>query len=771
MTERQPGGRVDHSPAPGTRRVRRLTSLVRSEEPRERTVRTVRRLLRLASAWGPDVLLEVTYGAVVRSGNGALFEVFGRAPASWADDLGWALDGVGSLRPATGPTTAPPEHLLELVPVRSTQRRPDWAMPVEVEERDLVQHEMARRARVRSLSPWPLALHADLADLLQLNVAQRSTRLLVRYRLSGTTQLEVDMLRQELESSYEPTHLALHDYLGSPVRLRAFVGTAGIVPARVRALVAEWGSNLTTAPVPTPDSAAAWSGDALTLAGHAIPHGAALASLRVPAAGSAPFPGMSTVAAPVAVRTLDTTRRRPARPVHLGVARSPDLRRTRVAVDLQDLMQHCFIQGASGSGKSTLLAAIAVGVLDAGGSVTLLDPEGSTVTGVLHQVRAEHASSLRVIRHGTEDLDAPLNLLACPEAARERMVGMFAEMIQRAQDPNSEGMVGPRWKRWFTLLCLAAAKLLGSDATLVSVSSIATDMARVRALATAVQPLDADLAHRLLSEYGRLEGKEATDLISWAISKLAEIISSERARWIFGSGPDGVDVAAALGSGRSLLVDLGAHRLGEPTARAIGATYLLKHWEALGSRSTTAPHVVLVDEAHLFSYGALPKLLVEARKFGVGIVVATQHPGQLTGELVDTLESNTGSFVSLRAGMRGAVRASVRLDGWPAGELVRLCDLTAAATLSRGGVVTPPFTLELDHHARVRRWTRADKVGPHIAELVLAESRATAAEYSDLRPHSDDALMTRVREADPRHRPVDELDSWLVRQRDSSGRS
>jgi hypothetical protein len=749
----------------------RLSTLLRAGQPRDRAVRSVRRLLQLVAEWGPDTALEITYGALARAGNGARFEIIGDVPSSWAADLAWALDGVGALRPDTRDTPSPPRHLLELVADRAAHPRPPWSVPAETDARDIAQSELARQARLRSASPWPQAMHADLAELLRLNVDERATRLLVRYRLSGTIQLEVDILREQLESSYEPTRVSLHDYLGRPVRLRAFVGTAEPVPARVRALIAEWGSGLTTVAVSDAEVEAAWSCNPVSLIGHAVPYGAALTSVRVPAAGSEPFPGMSTVAPPLAVRALDGALPLPRRPVHLGIARLPGRDRTRVAIDLEDLMQHCDVQGASGSGKSTLLATLTVGILDAGGSVTLLDPEGSTVTSVLHQVRAEHAPALRVIRHGTEDLDAPLNLLAGPVAARERMVGMFAEMIQRAQDPHSEGIVGPRWKRWFTLLCLAAAELLGSDATLVSVSSLGTEMMRVRALATAVQPLDPDLAHRLLSEYGRLEGKEATDLISWAISKLTEIISGERARWIFGAGADGVDVDAALRSRQSLLVDLGTHRLGEPTSRAIGATYLLKHWAALGSRPSREPHVVLVDEAHLFSYGALPKLIVEARKFGVGIVVATQHPGQLTGELSNALESNTGSFVSLRAGLHGASRASVRLDGWPASELVRLPDLTAAATLNRGGVVTPPFTLELDHHARVRRWTRAGQVGPHIAEEILTKSRERAAQYVSLRPLGDDELMARVKAGDPRPRPDSELDSWIARQRSSSGRS
>ena len=765
MAELPPEAALDRAPTPVAVAGLRLVSMRRGDETRERASRAARRLLQLVAEWGPDVALEITYGSTGRSGNAASFTLVGAQPPSWRDDLRWALEDIGTLGADRRPSATPPRHVLELVAQRSTG--PRAAAPSTSTDGDLVQAELMRQARLRAAEPWPLAMHADLASLLRLNVGDWRTGLVLRYRLAGTSRLERDMLREELDQTFDPSRLGLHDYLGRPVRLRAYLGAPRPVPARARALVAEWGSGLDLVEVPADMIESTWSGDPVSLAGHAVPHGTALAVVRVPVASQVPFPGMKSVAAPVTTRPLDPVPARPTRPVHLGVARTSAQRRVAVALGLDDLLQHCFVQGASGSGKSTLLATVAVGVLDAGGSVTVLDPEGSTVTSVLHQVRAEHAPHLRVVRHGTADLDVPLNLLAAGRADRERMVGMFAEMVQRAQDPQSEGIVGPRWKRWFTLLCLAAGEVLGPDASLVTVAAIATDMSRVRELAAAVRPTNPDLAHRLLAEYGRLEGKEATELISWAISKLNEVISSEEARWIFGAGPDGVDVAEVMSLGHSLLVDLGSHRLGEPTGRAIGATYLLKHWAALGSRRRgDSPHVVLVDEAHLFSYGALPKLLAEARKFGVGVVVATQHVGQLAGELADALESNTGSFLSLRAGIRSATRASVRLEGWPTGELVRLPDLTAAATLSRGGVATAPFTLELDHHTRVRRWTRDSLVGADVAAGVVAASTAAAARYRTLRPLGDDELTARINGAGPVATDAEsELDAWIARQR------
>jgi hypothetical protein len=243
------------------------------------------------------------------------------------------------------------------------------------------------------------------------------------------------------------------------------------------------------------------------------------------------------------------------------------------------------------------------------------------------------------------------------------------------------------------------------------------------------------------------------------------LLSSDRARWIFGAGPDDVDVRAVMDEGQSLLVDLGAHRLGEPVGRIVGVTYLLKFWSALSlRRHRDRPHYLVIDEAHLFSYGPLPKLLAEARKYGVGIVVATQHVGQLTGELGDALESNSGSFICLRAGLQSAARASARLEGWPVGDLVRLPDLVAATTLLRDGVATTPFSMVVDHHDRVRRLERTGQVGTDVAEQVVAASRRRAAAYAELRSPSDERILAALRRPAP-----DPLEEMFARGRVGSG--
>ncbi len=751
----------------------RVARLIRGERPLERAATAVRRLVGVAGAMDVECGLVLTLGAARGATNQLTIHTEGKVAADWQDDVAWSLEGIARLEAWTAAASPVPAYLAEMRTVRDLEPLPA-ALEEEADPRDVAATEFRHQQMLREITPHPQALVFDLADLLVGNVGRGSRRLglIVRHRMSAAHPVEQHMVTDAIVRTWDPARGSAHDYVGRPVNLRTLWGRdSGPLPARVRAAARQHGTAIELVDLDEAAAARAWSGEPADLAGHAVPAGVAHAMLRLPAAGEAPFPGMRSEQPAVAVRPLDPKPRRAAVAVPLGRAMTAEGTWTPAALDLHTGMpRHVVVQGATGTGKSTLLAAIGAGVIAAGGGVTLLDPEGSTVTALLRQIRQERADRVSVIRHGDPELSLPLNLLAADPARLERMIGLYAEMIQRAQDPGSEGIVGPRWRRWFTLVTLATARFLGPDASLVAVAAIAADMDRVRQLARRIQESDPELSHRLMSEYGRLEGKESVDLSSWAVSKLQELLATKDVRAIFGSGPDPIDVRETMDEGRSLLVDLGAHRLGEPVGRAIGATYLLKHWAALSERRRRdMPHVIVVDEAHLFSYGPLPKLLVEARKFGVGVVVATQHLGQLSGELSDALESNTGTFVALRSGLASAQRASARLEGWPVADLTRLPDLTAAATLSCDGVLTPPFTLHLDHHDRVRRLTRRGLVGEQVAASIEERSRTAATPYRSLEPLSDRDLAQRLGgrsalSAAPEQPRPGSLDDWLARR-------
>src|SRR5690606_15815333 len=160
---------------------------------------------------------------------------------------------------------------------------------------------------------------------------------------------------------------------------------------------------------------------------------------------------------------------------------------------------------------------------------------------------------------------------------------------------------------------------------------------------------------------------------------------------------------------------------GGPATAMLAASLIEEHRLAMGHTDPAHTHVLVGDELHRYQVGGLPSLLADGRQFGLPVFGATQDLGQLRPSVADAFEGNAGFFASLRAGQKAAIRSSGSLDGWPVAELTRLRDLTAAVVLSRDGVPTEPFTLDIDHLRRMA------KRGPD------AQERAYAARYLDER--------------------------------------
>lgn len=669
--------------APVARRNRLIVrSLWRDDLPEARAATAERALLRTIGEWPAGAGIDM----VARSTTGSRVEVdvvaLGDVPAEWQADVALALGGIGTVAATARPRRPlEPSIVAELV-------------------RDRADVRAAPEGSVTAPS-WPRGEREGATPLLE--ALREIDGGFVRMLVAAAGPLERSMLDDDLFGpGGTPAEIAaIEAYRGTPVLARAFIGIAGCARgvgagfAPLRAAVRSWGIGLRLADAEGPrfDEAAS-----VNVRGAVRPEGWGLALLRLPASGRAPILAMPTSPRPVPDRPIDVAGvpRRSVASIDLGTARVAGAGTTRVRVAVDDLLRHAFVEGRSGAGKTTLLSRMAVELAAQGVGFTLLEHHGSGVDEVLRALPDEQSGRVRVVRHGDLLVPAPLNLLAEPDPdAREQAVSEFVELVQSMFDPRGEGIVGPRWRRWFGLLVDGVCAWFGPRATLLHVLAVASDLSRVNALAARLASTEPELSHRLRSEIGMLRGEEAVNVTSWALSKFQPLVGQRAMREIVGRAEDCVDVVQVMDDAVPLLVDLAGPTLGTASARTLGALWLLKHLVALGRRRDRRPHILLVDEAHLYTFGALPTLLAEARKFGVGVIVATQSFDSLTPAMQVAVEANVGSTFSFRLGLHAAPRSSIRLAGWPVDELVRLPDRSTATSLSRAGVQQDPFLLRV----------------------------------------------------------------------------
>lgn len=729
--------------------------LIRTPEPAVTSARVAQRLIHAVAEWNPGAGLDITVSnrrgcaSVVLSQHGTLQE-------DWDGDVRWSFSDAAELRPARNVAGSQPnwESLQELRPTRDVSATiADFATSNSADlDRDRFEMQYGPWApRFRAATPWPSPIHDDLADTAALIAGQPG--LALRFRLAPANEIEVSMLGEILNETWPGTIREMHTYLGRPILVRTFLAAQSReVPARLRALARRWATSISVVDVPHDEARSAWCGPVESLVGHAVPEGLALGLVRVPSAAHQPFPGIRTRHPAATKHPIDPVPPKPRTPIRLGSAHTVTGRRVDVMLDVQDLIRHALIEGASGAGKSTILAALVRELTRSGYGCTLLDPHGATVDQILSEL-PENSHKTYVVRHGDAGSPTPLNVLRGDVGDVDRVIEMLNDMVQSIYDPENTGIVGPRWRRWFSILAKATFLATGNSASLVAVTEIGSDIERVKRLAAAIRYDHPELAKTLTDEIVNDRSSDAASLLAWCTSKLHPLISTGPMRATLGTGNDAVDVSTFIDDGKTLLVDLASPSLGETTSRMLGALWLLKHRMAMGSRlDQTKPHIIVVDEAHLFQFGALPSLLAEGRKFGFGVVVATQFIGQLRSELAESIESNAGTLLTLRTGLPYAHRSSLRLAGWPVEEIVRLPNLTAAASLSRDGTMTEPFTLSIDHHKRMTRTgARGSTAKDRAADVLHRSAKELCAPYAATTPATAknlDETLTQIARAD-----------------------
>ena len=361
--------------------------------------------------------------------------------------------------------------------------------------------------------------------------------------------------------------------------------------------------------------------------------------------------------------------------------------------------QHVQVLGASGAGKSTLAAGLIASALEARIGVTLIDTHGTLVSRVATELTPGSAHRVHVVRTADLEHPTPLNPFAGRDC--EDMVGEVLEILYAIFDPRHEGIIGPRFERLFRQTMAALRILLGDRATLTLVPQVLASRQRIKDVADAVATRDEELARELRSELVDNRSSDFSDILAWVSSKFDRLVRSSAMRAVFGSGYRAIDVAQVVERGEVLLIDLAAPRIGADQAAFTGMVWLMEHALAMGARgSWERPHLVVVDEAHLFQAGGLSELLAEGRKFGVGVVIAHQHMGQLSASLGGAVEANASTVVGLRSSIRDAPRVEERIGTWSGGSLSRLPNMRAATTLATPAGQTQAFTLVVDHNER-----------------------------------------------------------------------
>ena len=610
---------------------------------------------------------------------------------------------------------------------------------------------------------WPTYTPDQFGELLS---ALRETGAMIRVTVSAADPDAQETCRKNALQTLPLGKSDAREYIGTPVRTRALLRLPGAPSVRLRTVLAAEVPGCLLKRIGSMDqteAAGIWQ-DPLQDA-PVLPEFAARVLTMEPVIYENVI-GISC--AQPEMKDLPCSLKKTAGKNAIAIGRAIGLSGTQIQVSIgeEDLKRHYQIIGQTGTGKSTLLIDMILSAIRQGYGLTFFDPHGSTIDRILRSLPGKYADRIRVVRIGDKDHPVPLALWDSDDYLQEeRTINDLCELFADIFDPKHEGIVGPRFERWFSTFAKASIAFLGRRASLEAITVLSGNRVNMRKLYDAIREKYPDLAQIIQEEYGKDTSSDFAGLLNWLLSKFQRLTGVEQLRKTLGAGTNALDFAGMIDSDTVTLIDLASPVIGTHAARVAGTLIMMKLWNAaLTRKDRDKTHLVVVDEASLFQTNPVPRMLAEGRKFGISMVLCHQHTGQLTREVCDALEANAANLTAFRLSPRDAAEAALRLDDPQLRTgLARLDAFRAVTSISAGGQQTPPFTLRItkpsvcrdgeETAARIEQASIASLVEPYRNQQAL--TRTQIQEYLDhpnlLKPHSDieEAFSKSMKFADP----------------------
>jgi hypothetical protein len=151
------------------------------------------------------------------------------------------------------------------------------------------------------------------------------------------------------------------------------------------------------------------------------------------------------------------------------------------------------------------------------------------------------------------------------------------------------------------------------------------------------------------------------NVVPYITSKLTSFISNDMMRPIIGQQNSSFNLRDIMDGKKILLVNLPKGIVGEMNAYLLGMIIVGKILMAALSRadSRERPDFFLyIDEFQNFTTDSIAQILSEARKYGLGLVIAHQYIGQLTKgsdtKIKDAVFGNVGTMITFKIGSEDA---------------------------------------------------------------------------------------------------------------------
>ncbi|MDZ7337607.1 MAG: type IV secretion system DNA-binding domain-containing protein [candidate division KSB1 bacterium] len=379
----------------------------------------------------------------------------------------------------------------------------------------------------------------------------------------------------------------------------------------------------------------------------------------------------------------------------------------QVFLSERDRRHHVYVVGQTGTGKTTLLKTIIVGDVKAGRGLAVIDPHGDLFDELLRYIPENRLDDVVILDPSDTEFPVGLNMLECSNEEQRYFVvremrAIMERLLEDQYGVNASPFAGPVFYQHLQKSLLWVMSRPNDPGTLLEFYEIYQRKGFWRKWLPLKNP------DPLLKRWQKfLENFDPTARYGeglswgeWISSKFEDFLLDPKLRLIFGQKRSTIDLRRIMDEGKILLVNLAKGELSEANSRFLGMVLMAKILAAAMSRKELPGmnrriFYLYVDEFQSLATQSFILLLSEARKFGLGLVLANQFVSQIKDErIVQAIFGNVGTLISFRVGQADACLLEPHFAPFFDNlDLTHLPNWHACVKTTANGQVVTPFTL------------------------------------------------------------------------------
>lgn len=342
--------------------------------------------------------------------------------------------------------------------------------------------------------------------------------------------------------------------------------------------------------------------------------------------------------------------------------------RREVRLSAEQRVRHMHVVGATGTGKSTLLFNLIRQDIESGHGVGVIEPHGDLIDQILGVIPPERIKDVVLIDPSDEKFSVGFNILSAHSDWEKNLLAADLVSVFRRLSTSW----GDQMDR---VLANAILAFLESEkgGTLLDLRRFLIEPGfRERFLATVRDP---EVVYYWRKGFALLSGNKSVGPV---LTRLETFLAPKPIRYMVAQRENRIDFGEIIDSVKIFLAKLSQGALGRENSHLLGSLFVAKFQQLAMSRQRQAASQrrdfwLYVDEFQDFITPSMAEMLVGARKYRVGLVLAHQELRQVQRDVeVAGALSNAYTRVSFRVSDQDARTLANGLSFFGASDLQNL---------------------------------------------------------------------------------------------------